>query len=144
MAWFLGEEVDFVRCSFTGCRGGDMLPGHSVGENSGSWGLDILESVQGFAGFPEQDSIVGAGDEGMDEDCWTVTVVILYDLTFTWRPLVCTLMSQPWDCYLKTTMLVCGHWWAQKSWEVCDCEQSQRVKCVVLGDLLRWIYRFRI
>lgn len=43
----------------------------------------MLESVQGMAGFPKQDSIVGAGDEGMDEDCWTVTVVTLHDLTFT-------------------------------------------------------------
>ena len=36
-----------------------LLPGLSTDENPGGWALDILEPVQGFVGYPRQDSIAG-------------------------------------------------------------------------------------
>ncbi len=51
--------------------GGDVLSGLGVGENPGSLVLQVLEPVQGFARYPEQDSITVIqmeGDACMEED----------------------------------------------------------------------------
>ena len=61
MEGFVGEE-DFV--GDTGLdrepvEVDDVLPGLVVGEIAGSWILRILEPVQGFAGYPRQDSVAG-------------------------------------------------------------------------------------
>ena len=64
MESFIGEEEQFVGDSelnrkpveaFQG--GGDVLPGSGTGEHSGSWVLHILQSIQGFVGEPEQDTV---------------------------------------------------------------------------------------
>ena len=50
--------------------GGDVLPGFGVGKNPSSGVLNILEPVQGFTGYPEQDSIAVVQtirDEAMDQ-----------------------------------------------------------------------------
>lgn len=53
------------------CLKSVVLPRLSAGENPGIWILHLLDSVQGFAGDPMQESIAiiqAGGDKYMDED----------------------------------------------------------------------------
>lgn len=68
--YFIGNvafDWEPVKVNEGGC---DVLSGLGVGKHPGSWVLHVMESVQGFAGYPGQDCVtvvqVG-GNEGMDE-----------------------------------------------------------------------------